>query len=190
MPSPDEKHPVIAGFIALISVTAAVGVIVAVAAAFGTHLVRANGAGDSATANDGPSLVVPLPKPTHKQTGPLLTLSTGPGDSSYGHTSSSPTHHSSPKASKRLSLSASVVSATAMQQFQISGTYQGGEGHIVRLQRRMKGSGWTDFGIPDMDVQGGQFSTSVQTGHSGANYFRVKDVDTGKVSNVVKVMIG
>lgn len=191
MPSPDEKHPIIAGLIALVSVTAAVGVIVAVAGVLGSHLVHPSAAGNSGTLGDGASLYAPMPKPTKAASGPLMTLSANPSGSSSASSSPSATSSSSSaKPSKKISLSASVVSASAMQQFTISGTYPGGEGHIVRLQRKMPGSGWGTFGIPDMDVQGGQFSSSVQTGHTGQNLFRVKDVDTGLTSNTVRVTIG
>lgn len=190
MPSADEKHPIIAGLVALVSVTAAVGVIVAVVAVVGSHLVHPSSSTNGSLAGNGASMYVPMPKPTKAQSGPLVTLSSGQSSSPQSQQpspSASPSSSAKPK--KKINLTASVVSASGMQQFQISGTYPGGEGHILRLQRKMAGSAWATFGIPDMDVQGGQFSSSVQTGHTGVNLFRVKDVDTGLTSNVVRVTI-
>lgn len=189
MANSDERHPIVAGLVALVSVTAAVGAIIAIAAVVAAHVL--GGGSNSATGpNAGPSMIVPLPRATHTPTGAVMTLPGQPSSTGSAKASSSPSHstrHKKPGAV--INLTASVVSASPMQQFNIAGTYQGGEGHILRLQRKNPGGAWTDFGVPDMDVQGGQFSTSVQTGHTGVNDFRVKDVDTGKLSNTVKVTI-
>lgn len=194
MTSPDEKHPIIAGLVALVSVTAAVGVIVALAVVVGSHALGGGGGSGSGTSAAGASMYVPMPAATKTQTGPLVTLSPAPGSSSQSPGSSpskaKSTKTKSAKPKPKINLTASVVSASSMQLFRLSGTYPGGEGHILRLQRMQHGSGWSTFGIPDMDVQGGQFSCSVQTGYPGANLFRVKDVDTGAVSNAVTVTIG
>jgi hypothetical protein len=187
----DDKHPVLAGLTALVAVAVVVGLIVGVIAMVASHVL---GSGNGTTAggvDSGASLYLPTPSPTATASGPLITLDAQPSGSS---SSASSTPSQSPSASSSaaaagINLTASTTTATAMQQFTLSGTFPDGEGQILRVQRKSAGSGWEDFGIPDMDVQGGVFSEPVQTGRTGVNLFRVVDVDTKKASNTVQVTI-
>ena len=75
-----------------------------------------------------------------------------------------------------------------MQQIDLTGTYQAGEGAILQVQRMENGS-WSDFPVT-MSVSGGTFATYVQTSRTGPNEFRVVDTDSDVVSNEVTVTVG
>ena len=75
-----------------------------------------------------------------------------------------------------------------MQQIDLTGTYPGGEGAILQVQR-LQGGAWADFPVT-MSVSGGTFATYVATGQVGANQFRVVDTDTQVASNEITVTVG
>ena len=75
-----------------------------------------------------------------------------------------------------------------MQQIDLTGSYPGGDGAIVQVQRRQGGT-WVDFPVT-ASVSGGTFATYVQTGQTGVNRFRVIDSDSREVSNEVTVRVG
>ena len=79
-------------------------------------------------------------------------------------------------------------SVSPMQQIDLTGTYQAGEGAILQVQRLEDGS-WSDFPVT-ASVSGGTFGTYVQTSRPGPNQFRVVDTDTQAVSNEVTVTVG
>jgi hypothetical protein len=85
-----------------------------------------------------------------------------------------------------ISLSASPVEVNRMERIFLTGTYPGGEGASLQVQR-LEGS-WTDFPT-STSVSGGTFSTYVMTGQSGPNKFRVVDSASGKKSNPVTVRV-
>ncbi len=85
-----------------------------------------------------------------------------------------------------ISLSASPLDVSAMERIYLTGTFPGGEGASLQVQR-LQGS-WTDFPT-STSVSGGTFSTYVMTGQSGPNKFRVVDPATGKKSNPVTVRV-
>lgn len=87
-----------------------------------------------------------------------------------------------------ISLSASPLDVAAMERIYLTGTYPGGEGASLQVQRFENG-GWTDFPT-STSVSGGTFSTYVMTGQAGANKFRVVDSGRGKASNPVTVRVG
>ena len=75
-----------------------------------------------------------------------------------------------------------------MQQIDLTGTYQAGEGAILQVQRFEDGA-WVDFPVT-VSVSGGTFATYVLTGRTGPNQFRVVDTDSEAVSNEVTVTVG
>jgi hypothetical protein len=154
------------------------------------------GAGPS----ERPSLYMPTHSPPPSDDGPGLTLA----DLNGGKTPSpsqkpSPEADSSkqkqkpgkekkkPKLRSVISLSASPLEVSPMERIYLSGTYPGGEGKSLQVQRS-QGSGWTDFPT-STSVSGGSFSSYVMTGRSGKNRFRVVDSVTGKKSNPVTVTV-
>lgn len=184
----DDKHPILAGLVALVAVAVAVGLVLGVVTLAATHVLGIGGK-SSAAASSGASLYLPTPSPTDTPSDPLVTLSVDPSETAQpSETPSASTKSAKPD--KKITLQSSQVQAAPMQLFDLTGVYPGGEGAILRLQRKTAGSGWEDFGIPDVAVSGGQFATQVQTGRTGAQKFRMKDIDSGALSNVVTVTIG
>lgn len=187
--NPNEKHPIVFGLVALVTVAVSVGALLGIVALVGTKVLGIGGNASSTASNAGATLYLPTPSPTASATGPALTLSASPSATAPAKPHSAPTT-TIKKPDKSITLQASVVSASPMQLFELSGLDPSGEGALLRLQRQVPGGGWQDFGIPDVVVKGGAFSTQVQTGRPGIQKFRMKDVDKGTVSNVVKVRIG
>jgi hypothetical protein len=143
--------------------------------------VKAAGIGDTTQATDDPtsSATFRLPKPTETstETTPEETTESSPG-----------TEPSSEAPAEGISLTATQQSVSPMQQIDLTGTYQAGEGAILQVQR-MENGAWSDFPVT-MSVSGGTFATYVQTSRTGPNEFRVVDTDSDVVSNEVTVTVG
>lgn len=86
-----------------------------------------------------------------------------------------------------ISLSASPLTVSSMQRIYLTGTYPGGEGASLQVQRFERG-GWRNFPT-STSVSGGTFSTYVMTGQSGPNRFRVVDAGSARRSNAVTVRV-
>ena len=145
-------------------------------------LVGGKGArnGDTTQASDAPtsSATFRLPKPTETST-----------ETTPEETEPSPgTETSSEAPAEGISLSAAQQSVSPMQQIDLTGTYQAGEGAILQVQRKENGA-WSDFPVT-MSVSGGTFATYVQTSRTGPNEFRVVDTDSDVVSNEVTITVG
>ena len=131
----DEKHPILAGLIALVAVTFAVGLVLGIVAIVGTHVFGVGGDGGSTSA--GQTLYLPTPSPTPTPDSPLVTLA--PSTQSAEPTeapqeTASPSESPSPKA-KQITLSSGETSVAPMQQIDLTGVYPGGEGAILQVQR-------------------------------------------------------
>ena len=182
---PDEERPVIAGLLALVGVAVAVGLIAAAAVVGGAHLLGLGGGRAAAVAGDaGATMIVPKPQKTQPASGPSITLGSSP-------TSSSSNEQPPPKIKKprkRISLQAGENSVAPMGRIDLTGTYPGGEGAVLNVQKFSNGS-WQDFYSISATVTNGTFSTYIQTGTPGMNRFRVIDSDTKLASNEVRVQI-
>ena len=75
-----------------------------------------------------------------------------------------------------------------MGRIDLTGTYPGGEGAVLNVQKFSNGS-WQDFYGISASVTDGSFSTYIQTGTPGVNRFRMIDSDSRRTSNQVKVTI-
>jgi 1-aminocyclopropane-1-carboxylate deaminase/D-cysteine desulfhydrase-like pyridoxal-dependent ACC family enzyme len=172
-----ENRPVLTGLVALVGVAVAIGLLGGLAVLLG---VKATGIGDSTEASDAPSssatFRLPRPSETSTETTPAET-EPSPG-----------TETSSEAPATAISLSAAQQSVSPMQQIDLTGTYQAGEGAILQVQR-MENGAWSDFPVT-MSVSGGTFATYVQTSRTGPNEFRVVDTDSDVVSNEVTVTVG
>ena len=173
-----ENRPVLTGLVALVGVAVAIGLLGGLAVLVG---VKATGIGGSTEASDDPSTsaTFSLPRPTDTSSTipePEQTSEPGAGES----TSQAPT--------EAISLAATQQSVSPMQQIDLTGTYQAGEGAILQVQR-MESGAWSDFPVT-MSVSGGTFATYVQTSRIGPNKFRVVDTDSDVVSNEVTVTVG
>jgi hypothetical protein len=183
--SVDEQRPVLAGLLALVGVAVAVGLVSALAVMGGAHLLGLGGGRAEGGAGDaGAAMYLPKPHKTQPASGPSITLGSSP-------TESSPTTNPNlnvKKPKKRISLQAGEQSVAPMGRIDLSGTYQGGEGAVLNVQKFSNGS-WQDFYSISATVTNGTFSTYIQTGTPGVNRFRVVDSDTKVSSNEVKVTI-
>lgn len=183
--SADENRPVLAGLLALVGVAVAVGLVAAVTVVAGAHMLGLGGGHAAAVAGEGDAtLVVPRPQKTQPASGPSITLGSGP-------TSSGPTNTPRPTIrtpKKQISLQAGETSVAPMGRIDLTGTYPGGEGAVLNVQKFSNGS-WQDFYSISATVTNGTFSTYIQTGTPGLNRFRVIDSDTHLASNEVKVTI-
>jgi hypothetical protein len=180
----DEERPVVFGLLALIGVAVAVGLVASIAVLVGAHVLGLSGGHAAAVAgDDGATMVVPRPQKTQPASGPSITLGSNPTSSSSE--TSSP---SIKKPKKKISLQAGQTSVAPMGRIDLTGTYPGGEGAVLNVQKFSNGS-WQDFYSISATVTNGTFSTYIQTGTPGMNRFRVIDSDTHLASNQVRVQI-
>ncbi len=180
--SEKQERPVLTGLIALVAVAVVVGLLMGGAALFGTKILGLDG-GDAATgaATGGDSLYLPTPSAT-EEGGSQITLA--PGDPT---TSSAPAPEKTKKPKRKIELVAGQKSVGSFEKIDLTGTYLMGNGKILQVQR-FEGGSWREFPVT-MTVQGGTFSTFVQTGVSGMNKFRVIDTQTDTASNSVLVKV-
>ena len=137
----------LAGLLALVGVAVAIGLLGGLAVMVG---VKATGLDGSTTASDDsatPSTFT-LPKPT--DTAARSPAPEEPVEPSAGEeTSQAP--------AEAISLTAVQQSVSPMQQIDLTGTYQAGEGAILQVQRLENGT-WSDFPVTT-SVSGGTFGT-------------------------------
>jgi hypothetical protein len=180
--SADEQRPVLTGLLALVGVAVAVGLVTAVAVVAGAHVLGLGGGHAAVAGNAGATMYLPKPQKTKAADGPSITLGTSPTQSG---SSSSPSIH---KPKKQISLQAGEASVSPMGRIDLTGTYPGGEGAVLNVQKFSNGS-WQDFYSISASVTNGTFATYIQTGTPGVNRFRVIDSDTRLPSNQVRVTI-
>jgi hypothetical protein len=80
------------------------------------------------------------------------------------------------------------ASARPLETVRIEGTYRGGAGAFLRLQR-WEGSRWLDFPLPTKTDQSGRFIAYVEFGRPGRYQLRVLDPDSGVTSKTFVVLI-
>lgn len=181
---------------AMLGVALVVGGVISLVALGAVNL---SGFGDErVTVQEEPSLYIPSYSPTPEdEDDPGLTLEDLNGGGGSDAESEQPEESQKPakndKKKKRkkprsvISLSASPLEVSSMERIYLTGTFPGGEGVSLQVQRME--DGWTDFPV-STSVSGGTFSTYVMTGRNGDNRFRVVDPASGKKSNPVKVRVG
>ncbi len=180
-----EDRPVLTGLAALIGVGLVVGLVLGGAALAGTKVLGIGGDDDGGTATSGASMYLPEPSPTDPPTGPLITLATDP-DAEDEEESEPESEESTPE--KELALTTAQTEVSPMGRIDLSGTYVGGEGAVLQVERFVDGA-WAEFQVTAV-VSQEKFSTYVQTGRTGVNKFRMRDTGTGELSNEVTVQIG
>jgi hypothetical protein len=79
-------------------------------------------------------------------------------------------------------------SARPFEAVRIQGTYRGGTGTFLRVQR-WDGGKWLDFPLPTKTDQSGQFITQAEFGQPGRYWLRVLDPDSGVTSKPFVVVI-
>jgi hypothetical protein len=180
-----EERPVLTGLLALVGVAAAVGLVAALALVGVAHVFGLSGGHAAIAGDSGATLYVPKPQKTHPSSGPSITLGSSPTKS---QPSVNPHLNAKHKTKKRISLQAGEQVVSPMGRIDLSGTYPGGEGAVLNVQKFSNGS-WQGFYSISATVTNGTFSTYIQTGTPGLNRFRVIDSDTHLTSNEVKVRI-
>jgi VCBS repeat-containing protein len=181
--SPSERHPIIAGVIALAGVGLIIGAVSGMILVAGSNVL---GAGDgTGTADAQATMSLPKPsKSTASQDSPgpgagTLTPAASPGQGSGGQ---------GQKPKRKITLTASPSAAVPMGTVALSGSYLEGKGVVLSVQRRMNGK-WYSFPASGAVQDDGQFHIPVQTGQTGENHFRVIDTDSGRTSHEVTVTI-
>lgn len=187
----DERHPIVAGLLALLAVGLTVGLILGGAALAATQVLGVGG-DDSASddASSDASLYLPHPEKTGRADGPLITLDPGGQQSEESEPKgpeSDPTE-SKTKDKDPISLSAAQTEVGPMEPIDLTGVYPGGEGAILQVQQFTDGK-WDDFPVTT-PVSDETFTTYIQTSQPGLNKFRVQDSKSGDTSNEVRVRIG
>lgn len=175
-----KEHPVLWGLVALVSVAAAVGLILGFGALAATRLLGVGGGSADSTAGAEASMYLPRPERTARSA-PAAAESTRPAAPRSDRTKTQ-------EPQTGITLTAGQSSVGPMQQIDLSGQYPQGEGAILQVQRFQSGA-WVDFPVT-VSVSAGGFSTYVQTGQTGVNRFRVFDSDRGEASNEVRITIG
>ena len=79
-------------------------------------------------------------------------------------------------------------SARPFEAVRIQGTYRGGAGSFLRVQR-WEGGKWLDFPLPTKTDQSGQFITQAEFGRPGRYWLRVLDPDSGVASKPFVLVI-
>lgn len=185
--SGEERHPVLAGLLALLAVGLTVGLVLGLATLGATKVLGVGGDGSaSGDSSVGASLFLPRPQKTDGPTGPLITLdATDEGKRRADRPSKSPTQ--TEEEEETISLSAGQTSVGVMEPIDLTGVYPGGEGAILQVQRFTDGS-WSDFPVTT-PVSNETFSTYIQSSQTGVNRLRMVDTASGLESNEVKVRI-
>ena len=91
-------------------------------------------------------------------------------------------------AAETIQLEDLAASARPFEAVRIQGTYRGGAGTFVRVQR-WEGGKWLDFPLPTKTDQSGQFITQAEFGQPGSYRLRVLDPDSGVASEPFVVVI-
>lgn len=204
----DEENdsPVANGLVALVAVALVIGLLAAIIALLGTRLVGLTGGGGGSTDGvaAGESLSLPPLEPTELDSGLLITLAPvqtatpsasssaplGIGESATPSASATPTPSArkteAQTSDRSIALQASDSSVEAGDEVMLSGTYHGGEGAVLDIWYDKDGEGWQEFNL-DANVYGGVFQAFVTTYKSGTFVWQVRDAETGKKSNEVRV---
>ena len=82
----------------------------------------------------------------------------------------------------------SAVSAKPFQVVQIQGTYPGGAGTFLQVQR-WEGDRWLAFPVPTRTDRSGNFTAHVEIGRPGRYRLRVLDPDSGVTSKPFVLVI-
>jgi len=90
----------------------------------------------------------------------------------------------------RPTLTATPLQAGTYERIDLTGAFPGlPEGVQLQVQRKEDGA-WVAFPVAPTTQPGGVFSTSIETGRPGANFFRITDPASGRSTPPVTVQIG
>lgn len=176
--------PVLWGLLSLVAVAAIVGGVLAVGATVATKATGLASSGEAtADTTQEETLFLPEPSETDQEPGSYITLSDVPEPkpprSTFSNTPAAP--------EEKITLETGQTEVSPMQEIDLTGSYRGGDGAVLRVQQ-LQGGSWADFPVT-VPVYGDTFSTFIQASAIGDNQFRVLDTDTGEASNPVTVTI-
>lgn len=191
---PDEDTPwylqLLVSMAVLVGVAALIGGVLAVGGLAATRLLDFPSASSSsasvstptASSSSTPTTLAPtFPKQTTSPHSPKQTTSP------HSPRTKPPRTTHSPELS--ITLMASPPQVSAYQRIDLTGTYLAATGTTLQVQRKESNGDWLDFPTT-ASVDGGRFTTYIETGRTGTNFLRMADSATGKVSNVVTVQVG
>jgi hypothetical protein len=116
---------------------------------------------------------------------PSTTASPAP---TWVGTRNMPTSTTTPGASEIIQLEDLADSARPFEAVRIQGSYRGGAGTFLRVQRWERGK-WLDFPLPTKTDQSGQFITQAEFGRPGRYWLRVLDPDSEVASKPFVLVI-
>jgi hypothetical protein len=87
-----------------------------------------------------------------------------------------------------ISLTVSPQQVSTYDRINLTGSYPAPDGTTLQVEREESAGVWADFPVT-ATVNGGTFSTYIETGRVGTNRLRMADQSTGKVSNVAVVAV-
>lgn len=173
------------GLGALVGVSLLIGGVMSLVALGAANVAGVAGNGADGSASARPTLYIPSPSADGSPKKPEETDETEASEEP-----AEPPEPAEPEATKperEITLTASPQTVGSMERINLDGSYRGGNGATLQVQRR-EGERWVDFPV-SATVRGGSFSTYVQTGRSGENRFRVIDKSTEQKSKPVTVTI-
>lgn len=87
-----------------------------------------------------------------------------------------------------ISLTVSPQQVSTYDRINLTGSYPAPDGTTLQVEREEGAGVWADFPVT-ATVNGGTFSTYIETGRVGTNRLRMADQSAGKVSNVAVVAV-
>jgi hypothetical protein len=174
------QRQVLIGLVVLVAVGTLIGGIVA--------LISIKAA-DLAGIDDTPSTEDPYaPDRSHDpETTPSTDNPTTTGSTSSGPTTGSTS--STPPPEQNIVLAATPAAVAAYERVNLTGTATAPPGTMLQLERK-EGGAWVAFPIDPVSINGGTFTTYIETGRAGMNIFRMQAVGRDQTSNVVRVQVG
>ncbi len=173
-----EASQIVRALLVVLGLAVLVGVIFAVVS---VTLLKSSGILSQANPSNEHSKLIP------QSSSPATPTSTEPSTTQPAQTSTGLKTTTSPHPHRTIQLTANPTAAGTYERINLVGSYHGTSSPTLQVQR-FEGGQWVDFPTT-ASVSGGQFSTYIETGHTGVNRLRVVDPSTGQSSNVVEVNI-
>ena len=182
----DVPRQLLIGLGALLATALVIGGTVSVVALGAANLAGIGSAGSAASEEPSlyrPTTAAPSPKPSEP------VASEQPPEP---EPQADPPQADKPEPKKQqggrggITLNASPGRASTYEHIYLTGTYPGGDGATLQVQR-FEGR-WVDFPA-SATLQGGTFETYVESGQDGENRFRVIDQSTGRASQPASVIL-
>jgi hypothetical protein len=186
-----DDHPLLVSILGVISLPIMAGIAVGVVGALGAGAAVTFAGLDGG--NGGPvakqTLYMPSYSPTTPTTSPMAVAPSQTLTAKKNKAAASPSAGATKQApsATKINLVANPTSVSRKERIGLSGTYRGGNGHVLQVQI-IQGNKWRDFPVT-VNVQSGKFSTWVITNQTGSAQFRVVDSSNQVASNSVTITI-